>query len=113
MRFLSLQLLVFEAIKAGLLTYDFAPTSVEVCDGTGTRRLYVNGCLLHNPALWHLACFMQFCNSVLASLQFFNTLSMYVYVSQEATSDILWFIEAELARRVSISTQVLPRETEP
>jgi hypothetical protein len=41
-RFLSLQLLVFEAIKAGLLTYDFAPTSVEVCDGTGTRRLYVN-----------------------------------------------------------------------
>ena len=47
MRFLSLQLLVFEAIKAGLLTYDFAPTSVEVCDGTGTRRLYVNGCLLH------------------------------------------------------------------
>jgi hypothetical protein len=67
-RFLSLQLLVFEAIKAGLLTYDFAPTSVDICDGTGTRRMYVN-------------------------------------VSQEATSDILWFIEAELARRVSISTQ--------
>jgi hypothetical protein len=67
-RFLNFQLLVFEAIKAGLLTYDYAPTSVEVCDGTGTRRLYVN-------------------------------------VSQEATSDILWFIEAELARRVSISTQ--------
>jgi hypothetical protein len=48
-----------------------------------------------------------------ASLHFCNTLSMYVNVSQEATSDILWFIEAELARRVSISTQVLPRETEP
>lgn len=67
-RFLSFQLLVFEAIKAGLLTYDYAPTNVEVCDGTGTRRLYVN-------------------------------------ISQEATSDILWFMEAELARRISISTQ--------
>ncbi len=67
-RFLNFQILVFEAIKAGLLTYDYAPTSVDVCDGTGTRRLYVN-------------------------------------ISQEATSDILWFIEAELARRVSISSQ--------
>jgi hypothetical protein len=67
-RFLNFQILVFEAIRAGLLKYDYAPTSVEVCDGTGTRRLYVN-------------------------------------ISQEATSDILWFIEAELARRVSISTQ--------
>ncbi len=68
LRFLSLQLLVFEAIKAGLLTYDYAPTNVEVCDGTETRRLYIN-------------------------------------ISQEATSDILWFIEAELARRISMSTQ--------
>ncbi len=67
-RFLNLQLLVFEAIKAGLLTYDYAPTNVEVCDGTGTRRLYIN-------------------------------------ISQEATSDILWFMEAELARRISVSTQ--------
>ena len=66
-RFLNFQVLVFEAIKAGLLTYDYAPTSVNLCDGTGTRRLYVN-------------------------------------ISQEATSDILWFIEAELARRVSISS---------
>jgi hypothetical protein len=66
-RFLNFQLLVFEATKAGLLTYDYAPTNVEVCDGTDTRRLYVN-------------------------------------ISQEATSDILWFIESSLARRVSVST---------
>jgi hypothetical protein len=66
-RFLSFQLLVFEAIKAGLLNYDYAPTNVEICDGTGTRRIYVN-------------------------------------ISQEATYDILWFLEADLARRISIST---------
>lgn len=67
----NFQILLFEAIKAGLLTYDYAPTSVDVCDGAGTRRLYVN-------------------------------------ISQEATSDVLWFIEADLARRISISSQCTP-----
>ena len=34
--------------------------------------------------------------------------ALYVNISQEATSDVLWFIEADLARRVSISSQCSP-----